>query len=135
MTPSLYWGQSATISTMLKLGYKGVILLDMLDVDYLLMGDVWFSLEFQTIVDDGWHYTNKVFLLYEFEPGWRIGAMWENFHIFNSGYTRQIINFGFMADRKLFWNQSLIFLTGYHLENPDFVGLRLWTAILKEWDL
>jgi hypothetical protein len=127
--------QNFVFSSTLKLAYAGVILLNMLDVEYLYMQDIWLPIELYTVVDDGWHYTNRTYMFYEYEPGWRIGSMFETFHVLNSGFNRHIVHLGFMADRKLPLDHSLIFLTGYHVDNPDFFGLRIWTAILKEWDL
>ncbi len=131
----IYHGQNFLLSSTFKIALAGFIFVDILDFEYMWMRDTWFSIEFMTIMDDGFHFTNRMFLLYEFDPGWRIGAMWEKLYIFNSDYTRHIINFGFMADRKLPMDMSLVFLTGYHIVNPDFNGLRFWTAIMKEWDL
>ena len=131
----LYHGQNFLLSSTFKMAYKNLIFVDILDFEYMWMRDTWFSIEFMTVVDDGFHFTNRMFLLYEFKPGWRAGVMWEKFYIFDSDYTRHILNFGFMADQKLPLDMTLVFLTGYHVVNPDFDGLRIWMAVIKEWDL
>ena len=135
MESFFYWGQNFLFSSTFKLAYQGVVLFDILDIEYFLMKDTWYSIELVAAVNDGWDYTNKLALMYEFLPGWRIGTVWENFHIFNSGLTRHMLHLGFMADRKLPLDMTIFFLTGYHVVNPDFVGLRFWTAVIKEWDL
>lgn len=132
---SLFWGQNFLFSTTLKMGYGPVVFLDMFDLEYLWMQDVWFSIEWMTVMDDGWHFTNRLFGFYEFAPGWRVGSMWEHFFVYNSGYKRHMLHFGIFAQEKLPLSMSLLVLTGYHIENPDFVGLRFWGAVLKEWDL
>ena len=128
-------GQNVIFSSVLKFAYAGVIVVNLFDIEYFYFQDTWFPIELYTIIDDGWDHYNKTFLLYEYAPGWRIGTMFETFHVINSGLNRHSLNFGFMADRKLPLDMTWVFLTGIHVDNPDFDGLRLWTAILKEWDL
>lgn len=129
-----YWGQNLLLSSTFKLAFAGVYFIDILDFEYMYMQDTWFSIEFMTVIDDGFHFNNRMFLMYEFDKGWLVGPMWERFRVFNSGYSRHILNFGMLADRKLPWDMTLILITGYHVENPDFDGLRFWTAVVKEWD-
>jgi len=128
-------GQNFFLSTTLKMAYANVILVNMFDIEYFDMDDVWYSIELVTVIDDGFDYYNKLFLFYEYKPGWRAGGMLETFHIVNSGYHRDILNAAFMADKKLPLDMSLIWMVGYHMYNPDYDGIRIWTALLKEWDL
>lgn len=132
---NFYTGQNLVVSGTFKIMVAGILLVNLLDVEYFYMQDTWFSIELNAVVNDGWDYTNKTLLLYEYAPKWRIGSMFETFHVINTGYNRHMLHFGFMAEEKLPWDMSLILMSGYHLDNPDFSGLRFWTAAFKEWDL
>lgn len=135
MNPTVAWGQEFLLSSTFKAAYGGVILVDILDTSYILFNDTFYSIEFVTIVTDGIIMTNKVFLLYELEPGIRIGFEHEWFHIPKNNYNRHMVHFGTMLDRKLPLDMTLLLFMGYHVENLDFDGFRFWTAVSKEWDL
>ena len=128
------FGQEFVASSTLKLAYAGVILVEMFDLHYFLFGHTWYSIEVVAIVDDGFHYTSKTLLLYEFKPGWRAGFMYDALYVFNSGYERDTLSVAFMGDRKLPWDWTMILSAGYHLNNSNYEGFKVWNAFLKEWD-
>ena len=126
--------QQAQANLTLKMAAGPIAVLHFTDLDWWLSDDYYFNWEFATVVRDGFSLRNRTFLLYEFMKNWRIFINYENNNYFESYYMNELVSSGFVIMHPP-WNNFLwLFQLGYHVHNPDFEGLKVWSAFVMEWD-
>lgn len=118
----------------LKMAAGPVAVLNLTELDYWYSDDYWFSWEIATIMKDGFSLRNRTFVLYEFVPNWRIFVNYENYNYYESDFMTELVSSGLVVMHPPWNNFMFLFQLGYHVHNPDFEGLKLWSAMAMEWD-
>jgi hypothetical protein len=109
---------------------------------WLLMGDTswyhakqhFFHWEIGTILKTGFDVRGKAFWLLETWKGLRVFANYEYYRYFPTAYVTQLVSGGVLALGWLPWGTSLLIQGGWHVDNPDWHGFKIWAAAFWEWD-
>jgi hypothetical protein len=124
----------ATANLTLKAAVGPLALLSLLDVDRFWSDQFFFDWECGIIMKDGWDTRSKTFLAWELVKEQRLFVNYEWYRYHSSGFRSQLISAGAILTSKSFFGMTLIGQVGYHLKNEKFKGVKLWMALLREWD-
>jgi len=122
------------INLVLKAAVWRFALLVMGDADWYQSKRHFFHWEIGTILKTGWDNRAKVFLLFETWKGLRVFANYEFYRYHPTAYVTQLVSGGVIAQGWLPWGTSILVQGGYHLENPDWHGFKIWAAAFWDWD-
>ena len=124
----------AQANLVLKAAVGPVAVLHFDDLDYFYCDEPIFLWEVATVVKDGFFLRDKTYVLIEFQPNWRLLLDYENFEYYKSDYKTELLASGIVIQNPAIHNLTMIVQLGYHLRNPDFKGLKIWSAAQMEWD-
>ena len=127
-------GHMVTASATVKAAYKRLVMVSITEGTRWDVPEYYFDIEINAILEPGFSIRNQTILGCQLSEKLFYVTLNDFFHFYPSAYEKDSLLFGLMINNLIPDSQWLI-AAGFHLENPDFTGIKFLTAVLSDFQL